>query len=51
MWSAAVASVMTLRFRKPAFLKFTNTGHFRLDAVLRREIIGSILRWLHLNIS
>lgn len=50
-WSAAVASAMGLLFHKPVFLKLTNTGSFGLDAALPRGMIGSVLRWLHLNIS
>jgi glycosyltransferase involved in cell wall biosynthesis len=50
-WSAAVTSAMGLVFHKPVFLKLTNTGHFGLDAVLPHGMIGSVLRWLHLNIA
>jgi len=50
-WSAAVASAMGLLFHKPVFLKLTNTGLFGLDAVLPRGMVGSLVRWLHLNIA
>jgi glycosyltransferase involved in cell wall biosynthesis len=50
-WSAAVASAMGLLFHKPVFLKLTNTGLFGLDAVLPRGMVGSGVRWLHLNIA